>query len=211
MQCCYNEGEIIVVDNNSSDKTNEVAQSAGGVRVVFEEYNQISKARNTGARAANGPFLLFIDADTRVSGDLISASLSALNSGKYCGGGANVTFDCMPTFIIRLLCQLWQFMARRLGLAAGCFVFCLKEAFDDIGGFSEQVYAGEEIYFSRDLSKWGRNHEKEFLLLDIAAVTSSRKFSSYRTIKILSLILLLGLFPWLVRFRRVCNFWYTKK
>ena len=46
-------GEIIVVDNNSSDKTAEVANSKGA-RVVFEPINQISKARNTGAKWAKG-------------------------------------------------------------------------------------------------------------------------------------------------------------
>lgn len=45
--------EIIVVDNNSSDSTAEVAKKLG-VRVVFEPVNQIARARNAGAIAACG-------------------------------------------------------------------------------------------------------------------------------------------------------------
>lgn len=53
--------EIIVCNNNSSDDT-EKAAKASGARVVFEEHNQISRARNTGAKSATRDWLLFIDA-----------------------------------------------------------------------------------------------------------------------------------------------------
>src|SRR5262249_58166780 len=54
--------ELIVCDNNSTDRTAEVARNAGAV-VVFEPVNQISRARNTGAAAATGDWLVFVDAD----------------------------------------------------------------------------------------------------------------------------------------------------
>jgi glycosyltransferase involved in cell wall biosynthesis len=201
------DGEIIVVDNNSSDQTNSVARLAGA-RVIFEEHNQISRARNAGARAAYGKYLFFIDADTNVTEKHISASLSALCSGNYYGGGALVAFDSKLSFFLRQISRLWQCLAEHLNLAAGCFIFCLKDAFDEIGGFSEHVYAAEEIYFSRDLSKWGRKHGKMFLLIDQPVVTSSRKFKTHKTLKVLLLVLILGLFPWLTRFKWACRFWY---
>ena len=40
--------EIIVCDNNSTDKTGEIAGKMGA-RIAFEPINQISRARNTGA------------------------------------------------------------------------------------------------------------------------------------------------------------------
>ncbi|MFA6317176.1 MAG: glycosyltransferase, partial [Elusimicrobiota bacterium] len=55
--------EVVVCDNNSTDKTPEIAR-AEGAQVVFEPHNQISRARNTGAKAASGDWLLFIDADS---------------------------------------------------------------------------------------------------------------------------------------------------
>ena len=63
-------GEVLVVDNNSSDQTASVAKSQK-VKVVFEPINQISRARNTGARSARGRFLVFLDADTQISFELL--------------------------------------------------------------------------------------------------------------------------------------------
>ena len=54
-------GEVVVTDNNSTDATAAVA-AAHGARVVFEPINQISRARNCGAAAALGDFLIFVDA-----------------------------------------------------------------------------------------------------------------------------------------------------
>ena len=50
-------GEIIVVNNNSNDRTAEIAE-AQGAKVIFEAINQISRARNAGARAAQGHYLV---------------------------------------------------------------------------------------------------------------------------------------------------------
>jgi glycosyltransferase involved in cell wall biosynthesis len=60
-------GELIVVDNNSTDSTAEVARKAGADRVVFEAHNQIARARNAGAAATTTPLLVFVDADTRIN------------------------------------------------------------------------------------------------------------------------------------------------
>src|SRR5687768_3226235 len=65
------EHEIIVCDNNSSDRTAEIAR-AKGARVVFEPINQIGRARNSGAAAASGDWLIFIDADSHPSRELLS-------------------------------------------------------------------------------------------------------------------------------------------
>ena len=72
-------GEIVVANNNSTDRTAAVA-AAHGARVVFEPINQISRARNCGAAAALGRYLIFVDADTIASPELVAAAL-ALGAG----------------------------------------------------------------------------------------------------------------------------------
>src|SRR5438045_148531 len=61
--------ELIVCDNNSNDQTSGIARAAGAL-VVFEPHNHIARARNRGAAAATGDWLLFIDADSRPSVEL---------------------------------------------------------------------------------------------------------------------------------------------
>ena len=50
------EAELIVCDNNSTDRTAEFARDAGA-SVVFERFNQIARARNAGAKAATAQIL----------------------------------------------------------------------------------------------------------------------------------------------------------
>jgi glycosyltransferase involved in cell wall biosynthesis len=62
--------ELVVCDNNSTDRTAEVAR-AGGAAVVFEPFNQIARARNAGAVRASGDWLIFVDADSQPSRELL--------------------------------------------------------------------------------------------------------------------------------------------
>ena len=82
-------GQVIVVDNNSTDATARVAEEHGA-EVVFEPVNQISRARNAGAAAAGGKHLIFLDADTLLPAELLRTALDNLESGTCCGGGALV-------------------------------------------------------------------------------------------------------------------------
>ena len=81
------ESEIIVCDNNSTDRTAEKARASGAI-VVFEPVNQISRARNKGASAAKGDWLVFVDADSYPSRELFADLSAAIQSGKHLGGGA---------------------------------------------------------------------------------------------------------------------------
>ena len=60
--------EIIVVDNNSTDKTVEIAKKFGA-RVLKETKQGIVPARNTGYNKAKGDIIARTDADTRVQPD----------------------------------------------------------------------------------------------------------------------------------------------
>jgi glycosyltransferase involved in cell wall biosynthesis len=57
--------EIIVVDNNSKDKTAEIAKTLGA-KVISEKHPGATFARNTGFNAAHGDIIARIDADTLV-------------------------------------------------------------------------------------------------------------------------------------------------
>ncbi|QTA78377.1 Glycosyl transferase, family II [Desulfonema limicola] len=204
-------GEIIVVDNNSNDKTASIAYEAGAC-VVFEPVNQISRARNAGAKAARGQYLVFLDADTIISPKLLKTALNNLSRGSCCGGGVRVKFDmsCEPPFV-RLMVASWNQVSLRLKMAAGCFIYCLREAFEDVNGFSQKVYAGEEIWFSLYLQKWGKKRGKDFCIItDPPVITSDRKLKWFSPSQTLFMVFIIALFPFASNFRKLCPMWYQR-
>ena len=170
--------EIIVTDNNSTDRTGEIARDAGA-RVVFEPINQIARARNAGAARARGAWLLFIDADSLLGADNLGAVVDAAASGQIVGGGCIVGLDEMP-FSARALLGLWNVMSRCLKWAAGSFIFCSLEAFQAIDGFCLDFYAAEEIDISKRLKRYGKPYGKRFVILTRSPhVSSARKMHLY--------------------------------
>lgn len=202
-------GEVIVVDNNSSDKTRQIAL-AHGAKVVFEPINQISRARNTGARTAEGEYLIFLDADTIPPKRLLQVALNNLRSGRCCGGGALVTSQDPNQLFARQAIRFWNRIALAFRLAAGCFIYCCRQGFIETGGFSEKVYASEEIQFSRKMHSWGKTKGMSFQIIKTPpVVTSLRKVRWFSPLQ-LSLLVLIALCPLALRFRSLCALWYYR-
>ncbi len=210
MESVPGRGEIIVVDNDSSDNTAEIARSYGAT-VIFEPFRQIARARNSGAKAANTGYFVFLDADTILPAPLLQKALSLLESGTHCGGGTLLNFDTPLPFLADRLVTFWNWLSRTNKLAAGSFIFCLAEPFFAIQGFNENTYAGEEVLFSRRLRTWGKQHNLQFTILqDHPVITSGRKFHWYSSLQIVLLLLLFTVFPFALRSRWMCRFWYTR-
>ena len=210
-QCGVGEqSEVIVVDNNSTDRTADIAVQHGAT-VVFEPKNQISRARNAGGQVAMGTYLLFLDADTELPAELLQRALLNLRSNKCCGGGVVLQMDRSVSAGMSRAVAAWNGIAVKLGLAAGCFIYCRREGFGAVGGFSNKVYAGEEIWFSRALKKWGRKQGLKFIVIsDIVISTSSRKLEWFSSWQLLFQTLILFLFPWATYSRRLCRIWYHR-
>jgi len=203
-------GEVVVVDNNSNDRTADIARSMGAV-VVHEPINQIARARNTGARTAQGHSLIFMDADTTLHSALLEAALQNLGSGHIVGGGTLFVFNRPLDVSTQKALDLWHGFSRRLNIASGCFVYCTKAAFEAVGGFSERVYASEEIWFSLRMHLWARRHGKRFrVITNQPVVTSIRKLDWFSPTYLLVSSLVLTLFPFALFSRRLCNIWYDR-
>ncbi|HMO64776.1 MAG TPA: glycosyltransferase, partial [Verrucomicrobiota bacterium] len=202
------ETEVIVCDNNSADRTAEVAR-AHGARVVFEPHNQIARARNTGAAAATGGWLLFLDADCEPSRELLAALEARLRRGGVLYGGAVVALDRPPGLFAAFVAG-WNFLSRTLRWMAGSFVCVEAAAFREVGGFSPRMYAGEEIDLSRRLKPLCRAQGKRaFILSRHPLRTSARKLRLYSAGELLRFFLRAVLRPWkTVRSREACSIWY---
>ena len=114
-----------------------------------------------------------------ISPALLKKTLSVLESGKYCGGGAIVEFDGHLDFMAKCAIKFWLFLSRTFKWACGAYVFCIREAFLETGGFDERYYASEEIHLSRALRLWGRKKGERFVILEEPIITSSRKLTWY--------------------------------
>lgn len=172
------ESEVIVCDNNSTDQTAEIAR-ANGARVVFEPVNQISRARNTGAGAATGDWLIFVDADSFPSPELFADVAGVVQNGRCLGGGATVKLD-HPRGLAPWISRTWNLISRIKRWAAGSFVFCEARVFRDLGGFSQDLFAAEEIEFSERLKRRARQSGKKVAILHHhPLVTSARKVYLY--------------------------------
>jgi len=197
--------ELIVVDDGSTDQTAVVARRHGAL-LVSVAHRQIAATRNSGARAASGELLIFVDADTLVNEAVVRAALQAMRDGAA-GGGAAVRFDGVVPMYARLLLPVLVRLFRAARWAAGCFMFCTRDAFVAVGGFDETFYGAEELVMSRALKRYGR-----FVVLRQTVTTSGRKLRTHSARELLRIIARLALRgPKSVRQRHGMDLWYAER
>jgi glycosyltransferase involved in cell wall biosynthesis len=169
--------ELIVCDNNSTDRTAEVARGAGA-QIVFEPVNQIARARNTGAARALGDWIFFVDADSTPTEKLFLEAADAIRAGCL-AGGSTVAYEDPPPGVA-LAAGIWNAVSRINKWAAGSFIFCEAAAFREAGGFSEELYASEEIDLFRRLKRLARREKRTIVILHRHPLrTSDRKLRLY--------------------------------
>ncbi|MDQ3187657.1 MAG: glycosyltransferase [Pseudomonadota bacterium] len=178
---CRIKYEIVVADDASTDRTAHIATEFGA-RVIAVQHRKISATRNSGARAALGDLIVFVDADTLINAGVLGRAIEAITDGAV-GGGAMVRFDGRIPLYARASIPVLTGLMRVLRLAAGCFVFCTRAAFDAAGGFDERLFGAEEIAFSAALKKVGR-----FVILRETVMSSGRKLRTYSGFEVLAIM-----------------------
>lgn len=172
------DSEMVVCDNNSTDRTPELARAAGA-KVVFEGFNQIGRARNTGAAGATGDWLIFVDADSHPSAALFADVADTIQSGRCLAGGSTVRLE-EGYRMASIVTGGWNLLSRFQKWAAGSFIFCEAAAFHAVGGFSKELYASEEIDLFQRLKRAARQRRQRIVILHRhPLVTSARKIHLY--------------------------------
>jgi glycosyltransferase involved in cell wall biosynthesis len=199
--------ELIVVDDNSSDNTGRIAKDLGAT-VVKVNHRQISAARNSGARAANGNMFIFIDADTVISTEILHCTMTAINN-KAIGGSAGIRFDGYVPLYGRVIQWLLYRLYRIGKIVGGSYLFCTREAFERVGGFDETVYGGEEMILGRSLKKLGG-----FILLKQTVLTSGRRlriYSFWENMRVITRLAILAMSGGRIEDRNTVGIWYDGK
>jgi len=201
------ETELIVCDNNSTDRTAEIARMAGAT-VVFEPVNQIARARNSGAAAATGDWLIFVDADSQPSAELFAAVAEQIQSGRCLAGGSTVRMD--EHFLLAgFFTWTWNWSSRLGRLLAGSFIFVEAVVFRKIGGFSNELFAAEELDLSKRLKKLARETGRDIVILHShPLVTSARKMRLYTAWDHLKLVTHVLFNRRALNRRESCTLWY---
>ncbi len=196
--------EIIVADDASTDETARVA-AAHGARVVAAGRRQIAATRNRGAAEAGGDLLVFVDADTVVNEAVLRAAIAAWRAGAV-GGGCAFHFEGPVPRYARILQPVFVRLMRVARLAAGCFIFCARPAFEAVGGFDERLFGAEEAVMSRALRRQGR-----FVVLRQAVVTSGRKLRAHSPWEIIRVLGSIALRPSRLQARDGLEIWYGER
>jgi glycosyltransferase involved in cell wall biosynthesis len=199
--------ELIVCDNNSTDRTAEIARAAGAT-VVFEPINQIARARNSGAAAATGDWLVFVDADSHPNAELFAEVAGQISTGCCLAGGSTVRMD--EKFLLSgFFTGIWNWSSRMGRLLAGSFIFVEAAAFRQIGGFNNELFAAEELDLSKRLKRLARETGREVVILHShPLVTSARKMRLYTMGDHLKLLVHVLFNRRALTRRESCTLWY---
>lgn len=202
--------EVIVVDNQSTDGTAEIARARGCI-VVQEEKRIIAAVRNRGASIARGEVLLFTDADNTIHPDTFNAIDQAISSDRVVAGATGVHLERMSPGIAAayaiMIPLVWL-----TGMDTGV-VFCRRSDFETIGGYNEARLFAEDVQFLWDLRRLGwKRHQRLVRVRAAKATTSTRKFDRFGDWHYVGLILT-AMVSWLIPNRilekMAKKYWYS--
>jgi glycosyltransferase involved in cell wall biosynthesis len=201
--------EIIVVDNDSQDRTRHIAEEFLA-KVVLEKEHNISKVRNTGAENSNGDVLIFIDADTLVTETLFRKILAVLEDEECFGGAVAVEYEDFQRKWMKYYLLGWKFWGKVFNMAQGAAQFCRKSVFENLGGYDETIFMGEDIEFYWRLSRFARRNKGYLYFVEYPRVkTSARRFDKMSLWK--TLLLTHPLFIGLTWRKKSCwKDWYER-
>jgi glycosyltransferase involved in cell wall biosynthesis len=159
--------EIIVVDNNSTDRTREIASSIAGVTIVDEPRRGLVQARRAGCLAARGRLVANIDADTMVPrgwldtvlGEFATAPGLVALSGPFIHYDVSRTVQIVVAVFYRFAFTAYlmvRFVFRAGSMMQGGNFVVLKSALDATEAFNPDFsFFGEDTELARRLSKVG--------------------------------------------------------
>jgi hypothetical protein len=136
-----------------------------------------------------------VDADSELNPGLLADILRVIEEGKSVGCGSTLHMQGLPWWG-KWLFQMWKGTSILFRWAPGALVVCRSDAFRDVGGFNQELYAADEISLSGHLKRWGRQRGLQFIILTQHPLeTSSRKVALYSWQEIAGQILRVILHP----------------
>ncbi len=153
--------EVIVVDGGSKDRTRDIAKKHA--KVIIEKRKGTGRARNAGAEIAKGEVLVFIDADTKPSEELLMSYNKAFDDDKVVAAtgpilplekDSRLAIRLGYSFVTKYILRIAMIFGRPSVVGSNFAV--RKDAFDKAGGFDKKMMTYEDWDLSNRLKKFGK-------------------------------------------------------
>ncbi len=165
-----NNYEVIVINNNSTDKTKTIAQKFP-VRIVDEKKKGYVWAITRGAKEAKGKILAYTDADTRVNKDWLKQYAKVFADPQVLIAGGRAIFE--PKFPYMKIIEPLLNSAYRIFKVYSGFNFAVrKKIYDQVGGFNTKINFNVDTDLFLRVKKIG----KSIYLPNNKVITSSRHY-----------------------------------
>jgi glycosyltransferase involved in cell wall biosynthesis len=176
--------ELVVVDDGSTDETKEVVERFPDprVRYVYRPNGGLSAARNTGAEAARGQLVIFLDDDDRFDPSALSRIASAVgpDGDKVVSWGASLVDDEGKPVELRLPeDQGPAFADYRALFKAGTFAVP-RDLYFSVGGFDEQLRTSHQTEFALRLLPACRSRGIDVVAVDDPLIVIVRRGAGRR-------------------------------
>jgi glycosyltransferase involved in cell wall biosynthesis len=180
--------EIIVVDNNSKDKTREIAKKHK-VIVLKEKTQGVGAARRTGTEHAKGEIVVHIDADTVLYPDHLERVYEHFQKDKnlVCLGGIFLFYDAplWKNILRKIMYKPLLFFAKTMSKGAlgpsGNNMAFRNNSYKKTKGFNKNLKFGEDIEICRELKKLGKIKTNSKLKIQVSSrrYQLDKKFLTY--------------------------------
>jgi glycosyltransferase involved in cell wall biosynthesis len=186
----YPDFEIIVVNNNSSDRTSEIAEGMG-VKVLLETRKGTQWARECGRKEATGEIIANLDADCLPDPKWITNGVEHFSSkkvvavtGPYDYYDGTTFFRKASLLIQRNIYPFFNSLLQMIGRSAvviGGNVFLRSDTLSKVGGYNTSItFYGDDTDTAKRMIKRG----KVAFDKDLIVKTSARRFKQEGTLKI---------------------------
>ncbi|GAA3367977.1 hypothetical protein GCM10020367_64400 [Streptomyces sannanensis] len=151
----FDDWELVIVDDGSTDNTVEVAEAliAGHpdrrIRLLQQANAGVSAARNAGIEAGTGRYILPLDADDVIAATMLEKTVTVLDSNPGIAIASTDVFtftdDDLPPQAMPLPAYSRELLLQRL-IMFYCSLY-RREAWQTVGGYDESMRAGEDWDF----------------------------------------------------------------
>lgn len=166
------EFEVVVSNNNSTDRTVEIAQQAGA-RVVTEMRKGTRFAYDRGMKESTGELILVTNADVKLPSNWISKIVAAYDDPEVVGVGTRVKFFNAPGWVNTFL-DITNNKLNPKKAMWGVSLSCRRWVYEQVGGFDHGVNTNEDAVFTLLIEKFG----KIKILDDVVVEMDGRRFNN---------------------------------